>query len=171
MGEVNATVCKRINIVRVAAVSVALVLVNGCGNYWLKPGATKQSFNNDKAQCMAHAYMAAPNTNTPVVLGGGYTTPNSATCIENGNMVNCTGYSGTYVAPTLVAVDLNTHARTAMVDACMRGLGYTKINLGIGGGTVTITQAPVVGSGNTSEEILQSVPGDCARPDDCARGE
>jgi len=164
-------VCKRINIVRVAVVSVALVLVNGCANYWLKPGATKQSFNSDKAQCMAQAYLAAPITNTPVHLGSGYTMPSSATCIDYGNIVNCTGDPGTYVPPTVVPVDMNTHARTAMVDACMRGLGYMKVILGIGGGAATITQAPVLGSGNTSEEILQPIPGECAGLDDCARGE
>ena len=161
--------CKRIKIVRVAVVSVALVLLNGCANYWLKPGATKQSFNNDKAQCMAQAYLAAPIKNTPVHLGSGYTTPSSATCIDYGNIVNCTD-PGTYVPPTLVPFDTNTHTRAAMVDACMRGLGYTKVNLGIGGGAATITQAPVVGSGNMSEEILQQIPGECAGLDDCARG-
>jgi len=164
-------VCKRIKIVRVAVVSVALVLMNGCANYWLKPGATKQTFNNDKAQCVAQAYLAAPNTETPVALGGGYTTPSSASCMEYGNIVNCTGYPSKYLAPTVVPVDMNTHARTAMVDACMRGLGYTKVNLGIGGGAVTTTQAPVVESGNTSENIPQPIPCEPAGPNDCARGE
>ncbi len=152
---------------RVAVVSVALVLLSGCANYWLKPGATKQSFNNDKAQCMAQAYLAAPITNTPVHLGSGYTTPSSANCIEYGNIVNCTGYPSTYVPPTVVSVDMNTPARTAMVDACMRGLGYTKVSLGIGGGAATITQAPVV----VAEEILTQIAGECAGLDDCARGE
>ena len=152
---------------RVAVVSVALVLLSGCANYWLKPGATKQSFNNDKAQCMAQAYLAAPITNTPVHLGSGYTTPSSANCIEYGNIVNCTGYPSTYVPPTVVSVDTNTPARTAMVDACMRGLGYTKVSLGIGGGAATITQAPVV----VAEEILTQIAGECAGLDDCARGE
>jgi hypothetical protein len=156
-------------IVRVAVVSVALVLLNGCANYWLKPGATKQSFNSDKAQCMAQAYLTAPITNTPAHLGSGYTTLSSATRIDFGNIVNCTSDPGTYVPPTVVSVDMNTHARTAMVDACMRGLGYTKVNLGIGGGAATITQAPLVGSGNMSEENLQQIPGECAGLDDRAR--
>ena len=117
---------------------------------------------------MAQAYLAAPITNTPVVVGGGYAMPISATCIEYSNIGNCNGDSSTYVPPTVVPVDMNTHARAGMVDACMRGLGYTKIKLGIGGGTATITQAPVVGSGNGSEEILRPMPGECAAPDDCA---
>ena len=171
MCEEDAAVCKQIRIVRVAVVSAALVFLNGCGYYWLKPGATKQSFNDDKAQCMAHAFVAAPNTNTPVALGAGYATPDSATCIENANTANCVDYPGAYAPPTVVAVDMNTHARTAMVDACMRGLGYTKLNLGIGGGTTTITQAPIAGSGNSTEETLRPKSGECTGPEDCVHGD
>ena len=163
--------CKRIKIVGVAVVSGALLLVSGCASYWLKPGATKQSFDNDKAQCIAQAYLAAPNTNTPVPLGGGYAMPSSETCIEYRNIGNCTGYPGAYVTSTVVPVDTSTHVRTAMVDACMRGLGYTRVNLGIGGGAATITQTPIIGAGNSSNEILQPIPGECAGPNDCARGE
>jgi hypothetical protein len=153
-------VFKPIRIVRVTFVSVALVLVSGCASYWLKPGATRQSFNDDKAHCMAQGYLVAPITNTPVPMGGGYAAPGSATCVEHGNTADCAGYPGTHLPPTAVPVDMNTHARSAVVDACMRGLGYTRVDLGIGGGAATITQAPVVGAGSTSEETLQPIPGE-----------
>lgn len=159
-------------IVCVTGVSVASMLLSGCAGYWLKPGATEQSFNDDKAQCMALAYLAAPDTTTPWPRGSGYTTPVSATCIDNGNMDNCTGYAGTHVLPTMVPVDMNAQARSAMIDACMRGLGYTRVNLGIGGGAATtLTQTPIIGSGDTSEEILQPMPGECAGSVDCVHGE
>ena len=106
------------------AVVAALVLLGGCAEHWVKPGATDADFAAVNATCVARSYtMFAPVPVTEQV-GGGYFTPFHEVCRRRGPYLSCFEVGGEYVPPQYATVDANDPARTPVVRQCLYQNGW-----------------------------------------------
>src|SRR6266566_7168325 len=108
---------------RTMFVGLILLLV-GCTT-WYKPGATQQSFDRDKAACIAASYQQFPVATVPVQTATGYTTPVRTNCQTQGNQTDCTSTGGGYQSPMTAYRDQNIQARDAAFASCMYERGYS----------------------------------------------
>lgn len=104
---------------RMLCATLALSALAGCGT-WSRPGSTEAEFNREMYECQ----MQAAQTYPPVYnTSPGYTTAARTTCQSYGYQTHCTTTPGvTYPGTT---TDMNTVARAAARDACMRSKGWT----------------------------------------------
>jgi len=104
------------------------ILLSGCVT-WYKPGATKQDFEVDKANCIYQSSMNVPPAVRQVQIAPARRNPTYTNCNGNssGNYTSydCTSTGGDYVPPVNINVDYNQGARNAAFQSCMFSNGWS----------------------------------------------
>ena len=100
------------------------MLLTGCAEKWIKPGATQQEFEAMRSACISRAYSFHPPMNRQVQISSGYTTPITTNCNGFGYSINCYQTGGQYIAPAYITIDDNLSARNQETRTCFFSNGW-----------------------------------------------
>jgi hypothetical protein len=108
---------------RLAFLPVALVL-SGCAEHWVKPGATAADFDAAETRCRAQSYAMLPPVMQRVMVSPASRTPVRTRCSGSGNSSNCTTTGGDYRPAVYRNDDINQAGRREMRRACLYQDGW-----------------------------------------------
>lgn len=132
-----------INSIIILGISISLA---GCNVGWMKPGATRAEFNQDRYDCQIEAAKTYPVSMVQRTVSTGYQTPAQTQCNNAGyGNFNCTTTGGNYVPPSTITEDVNMNNRSAAFHSCMQAKGYEykmEFKSQSSSETVTVPEAP-----------------------------
>ena len=104
--------------------SLLCLVLSGCAQRWVKPGANDRDFKLAEARCEAIGYQKLPARVQWMQTSAGYTTQGYNRCSGSGSNRRCSYTPGTYQPPRYGNVDQNETARDHLVRACLMEDGW-----------------------------------------------
>ncbi len=111
----------------VIAAFIGSLLLSGCAEKWIKPGATEEEFDAMNAACYSQAAQRFPPNMRTMEVEPAHISPRVTQCREFYRGYQCIEDGGYLVPPTYADIDLNRDPRAAETRACYYRNGWVPL--------------------------------------------
>jgi hypothetical protein len=106
---------------------IGSLLLSGCAEKWIKPGASEEEFDAMTAACYSQAAQRFPPNMRTVQVEPAHISPRITQCREFYRGYQCIEDGGYLLPPTYADIDLNRDPRAADTRACYYRSGWVPL--------------------------------------------